>query len=73
MAEQHRIISHMVLLTRETVKINCSLTVKSSRLSFFFLSFFFIFLGPHPQHMEVPRLGIELELAYTIVTAMQDP
>ena len=24
--------------------------------------FFFVFIGPHPQHMEVPRLGIELEL-----------
>ena len=29
----------------------------------FFLSFVFLpFLGLHPQHMEVPRLGIELEL-----------
>ena len=24
--------------------------------------FFFCFLGPHPQHMEVPRLGAESEL-----------
>ena len=24
--------------------------------------FFFVFLGPHPLHMEVPRLGVELEL-----------
>ena len=23
---------------------------------------FFIFLGPHPGHLEVPRLGVELEL-----------
>ena len=33
-------------------------------------------LGPHPWHMEVPRLGVESELlllAYTTVTAMQDP
>ena len=22
----------------------------------------FRFLGPHPQHMEVPKLGVELEL-----------
>ena len=30
------------------------------------------FFSPHPWHMEVPRLGVELELpAYT--TAMQDP
>ena len=36
--------------------------------------FFFCFSGPHPQHMEVPRLGIKSELqlqAYT--TATQDP
>ena len=35
----------------------------------------FAFLGPHPQHMEVPRLGVELELyllAYTTATAMPD-
>ena len=24
--------------------------------------FFFVFLGPHPKHMEVPRLGVEAEL-----------
>ena len=28
-------------------------------LLFFFC---FVFLGPNPQHMEVPRLGVELEL-----------
>ena len=27
-----------------------------------FFSFFFAFLGPHPQHMEALRLGVELEL-----------
>ena len=38
---------------------------------FSFLSF--IFLGLHPQHMEVPSLGVELELqllAYATATAM---
>ena len=25
-------------------------------------TFFFCFLGPYPQHMEVSRLGVELEL-----------
>ena len=24
--------------------------------------FVFCFFGPHPQHMEVPRLGVEAEL-----------
>ena len=38
--------------------------------------FFFFFLGPHPQHMEVPRQGIKSDLqlpAYTIATVTQDP
>ena len=43
-----------------------------------FLSFFsfLVFLGPHLQHMEVPRLRVELELqllAYTTATATPDP
>ena len=40
------------------------------------LFFFFVFLGPQLQHMEVPRLGVELELkplAYTTAMAMPDP
>ena len=35
----------------------------------------FAFLGPHPWHMEGPRLGVKSELqlpAYTTATAMQD-
>ena len=35
----------------------------------------FFFLGLHVQHMEVTRLGVELELqllAYATATAMQD-
>ena len=40
---------------------------QSIAVSFFFsfFSFFFglsVFLGLHPQHMEVPRLGVQLEL-----------
>ena len=40
------------------------------------LFFFFFFLGPHPLHMEVPRLGVELELqlpAYVTATATPAP
>ena len=36
------------------------------------LLLFFVFLGPHPWHMEVPRLAVESELlllAYTTATA----
>ena len=32
--------------------------------------FFFVFLGPHPQHTEVPGQGVES--AYTTGTAMPD-
>ena len=38
-------------------------------------NFFLSFLGPHLKHMEVPRLGVELELqlpAYTTASAMLD-
>ena len=37
---------------------------------------FFFLLGPHLWHMEIPRLGVELELqlpAYTTATATPDP
>jgi len=36
----------------------------------------FVFLGPHLRHMEVPRLGFQLELqlpAYTTTTVMRNP
>ena len=32
------------------------------KISFFFCLLSFVFLGMHPQHMEVPRLGVESEL-----------
>ena len=46
--------------------------------SFYFILFiyFSFFLRPHLQHMEVPGLGVEVELhlpAYTTATATQDP
>ena len=37
---------------------------------------FFVFLRPHLQHMEVPRLGVESELqlpAYITAKAILDP
>ena len=41
------------------------------------VSFFsFVFLGPHPLHMEVPRLGLKLELqlpVYARAAATWDP
>ena len=50
----------------------------SSLFGGFCLLFFFclfVFLGLHPQHMEVPRLGVQSELqrpAYTRATATSD-
>ena len=41
-----------------------------------FLFVLFLILGPHPGHMEVSRLGVELELqlpASTTATATWDP
>ena len=42
----------------------------------FFFFFFFGFLGLHPRHMEVPRLGVQSELqlpAYPTAPATPDP
>ena len=43
---------------------------------YLFIYLLFYFLGPHPQHMEVPRLAVESELqllASATATATQDP
>ena len=45
-------------------------------LLFYFIVLSFAFLGLHLWHMEIPRLGVELELrlpAYATVAAMPDP
>ena len=45
---------------------------KSNSKKLLFIYFWGGFLGPHPQHMEVPRLEVESELqllAYTIAIA----
>ena len=39
---------------------NCQL--QACMVSFFFLFHFFVFLGQHPWHTEVPRSGVESEL-----------
>ena len=47
-----------------------------SCLGLFIYFYFFVFLGLHARHMEVPRLGVKLELqlpAYTTATARPDP
>ena len=38
------------------------MTVADSLLAFIYLFGLFYFLGPHPLHVEVPRLGVQSEL-----------
>ena len=53
------------------------LDIKDEKFSLFlFVCLFCFFLEPHLWHMEVPKLGVQLELqppAYTTATAMPDP
>ena len=42
----------------------------------FYFVLFFVFLGPYPWHVEVPRLGVSSKLqlsAYTTATATATP
>ena len=51
-------------MVKNKVTLNCfSTSIMAWYIAitnFFF--FLFVYLGPHPQHMEVPRMGGELEL-----------
>ena len=52
------------------------LTFKVIDEGFVFVFGLFVFLGPRPRHMEVPRLGVQLELqwlAYARTTTIRDP
>ena len=63
-------------LLRTTIRMNL-LSVKHWRKKkFMIIFFFFSFLGLHSQHMEAPRLGVQLEPQlpdYTTATATGDP
>ena len=48
-----------------------STVLQPLKFAFFFLSF--LFLGPHAQHMYVPRLGGQLELQPPAYTAIAVP
>ena len=63
---------HRVLLSYGPGYFRSAFVLLFPCFSFFFL---FCLLGPHPLHMEVPRLGVESELqllTYTTATVMQD-
>ena len=60
---------------QQPLAIFCSSSVYSFLIQLFIFQFSFVFLGLHSRHMEVPRLGVQLELwplSYTTATAMPD-
>ena len=72
------VVFFLPLIVCAVVKPNSELwlTLPFIMLCFLFRFFvFFCFLGPHLRHIEVPRLGVELEpqlLAYVTATVMPD-
>ena len=61
-------LGNQYITVANKVRGNLTSSVKSVERGFFFV---FFFLGPHLQHMEVPRLGAKSELAlqgYTTAT-----
>ena len=63
------------LLHSLILELKASVRCDFTAITFFFFFFVFCLLGPHPQYMEVPRLGVELELrlpVYTTATATRD-
>ena len=80
-------ISMIVHMLQNTTHFKCTtfkkeqvftlfdISINPERFLFLFFSSFFSFLGPHLQHMEVPRLEAESELqlaAYTTAMATLD-
>ena len=56
-------------------RTQASAAIQAAAVRFFFFNFFSL-LAPHLRHMEVPNLGVKLELqlpVYTTATATQDP
>ena len=49
-------------------EVSCPYTDVQISICLFFFFFFFVFLGSHLQHMEVPRLGVKLELELLVYT-----
>ena len=67
-----KIYKEFQLGTSAVRKLNESDSYWGTLLSFLFLFIYFCFIGQHPWHMEVPRLGVTSELylaAYATATA----
>ena len=72
-SREHRFLCLFLLLVAPDVPWLVTALLPSASLFFFF--FPLVFLGLHSRHMEVPRLGVYLELlllAYATATATQD-
>ena len=52
------IAADITYLTPSVSEALSGLLYTFSRIFFFFFFGLFVFLGPHPQHMEFPRLGV---------------
>ena len=59
----------MPILKEEDLMLNVFI-IRKKRMYFEGTLFFLVFLGLHPQHMEIPRLGVKSELQ---LTAAPDP
>ena len=64
-----------ILGTTEPYRTLTSLIYTEESPGVLILWFVYLFLGPHPQHMDVPRPGeLDLQLpAYATATATSDP
>ena len=68
-------IIHLVWLLGKFILFYFILRI-TTFLNFYYLFIYFCFLGPHPQHMGVPRLEVKSQLQLTAsatAKATQDP
>ena len=66
----------LLLLIHSVLSITATQQRDPAIRTYIHLLLLFCFLGPHPRHMEGPKLGVELELqlpAYTTATATPGP